>query len=256
MIELLSDREILIIRKAATYAAETLHNLKDIIKLGITTEEIDDFVSQDCLRLGCKPATLGYKGEHDDHPPYPASCCISVNEVVCHGIPNKRKLQNGDSLNVDVTHIFDGYYGDTSSMFTVGEISIEERLLIDTCNEALNAAISVVKPGARVGDIGAAILEVITPLGFSVFENFVGHGIGNRFHMSPHIFHAGISGTGMRLQKGLCFTIEPIITSGMTDVILLNDGWTYVTKDGKRTAQYEHTLLVTSAGCDILTQLK
>lgn len=242
-------------REAGRRAAKTLAGVAHLIKSGISTIEIDRFVREDCAAQGCIPAPLNYRGSDGRMSPFPAACCTSINEVVCHGIPSKRRLIDGDIINVDVTHIYKGYHGDTSRTFVVGHASVQAQSLVDTCEAALYKAINEVKPGARLGDIGAAIKEVVEPTGFSIVTAFVGHGIGRRFHAEPNVLHTGIKGTGVRLKPGMCFTIEPMINLGSPDVRVLDDGWTAVSIDGSLSAQFEHTILVTDDGHEILTKI-
>jgi methionyl aminopeptidase len=254
MIEILSPREIELMRNAGRKAAATLQLISSHIKPGITTAYINKLVADDCTRLGCTPATLGYRGVDNTSPPFPGACCTSINEVVCHGIPNQRHLKDGDIINVDLTHIWQGYHGDTSATFFVGMPSDEAKKLVETCRECLEAGIAEVKPGSRLGNIGAAIQELAESRGFSVVTAFVGHGIGRRFHTEPNIHHVGIRDTGIRMKPGMAFTIEPMINVGLPEVVVMEDGWTIETTDGSLSAQFEHTLLVTSDGCEILTQ--
>ncbi len=241
-----SPQEIELMRTAGRLAAETLCAVDALIAPGITTEDINRFVHQDTLAKGCIPAPLGYRG-------FPKSTCTSVNEVVCHGIPSARVLRDGDIINVDVTHIYEGYHGDTSATFYVGEPSEDARRVVEASREALARAIEVVRPGARLGDIGAVIYELAEERGCSVVRDFTGHGIGRIFHEPPTIHHVGKRGTGKRLSAGMTFTIEPMLNLGSFDVQVLDDGWTAVTVDGAWSAQFEHTLLVTDDGVEILT---
>lgn len=245
-IEIKSLAEIELMRIAGRLAAETLTAVGSLLKPGITTEEINTFVHRDTLRKGCTPATLGYKG-------YPKSVCTSVNDVICHGIPGPQVLRAGDIVNVDVTHIYKGFHGDTSATFYIGKPAPEVQRLVETCRCCLELGILEVKNGARLGNIGAAIQEYAEAQGFSVVTAFAGHGIGRVFHCSPNILHAGKRDTGLRMKTGMTFTIEPMINAGVPDHILLEDGWTAKTADGKMSAQFEHTLLVTETGAEVLT---
>ncbi len=240
-------KEVNGIRVACQMAADTLLRVGEIIKPGITTEEIDRFVHEDTVRRGAWPAPLNYHG-------FPKSVCTSVNNVVCHGIPGKEVLKNGDIINVDVTTIFDGFYGDTSATFFVGEVSEEARKVTEVSRRSLDLAIAVVKEGARLGDIGAAIQEYAEGQGCSVVRAFVGHGIGRQFHEPPQVSHVGKRGSGMRLKAGMVFTIEPMINTGSFEVEVLADKWTAVTVDGSLSAQFEHTVVVTKTGCEVLTK--
>jgi methionyl aminopeptidase len=245
-VQVKTPREIEIMREAGRLTAETLTRVADIIRAGITTEEINQFVHDDTLRLGARPAPLNYLG-------FPKSVCTSINEVVCHGIPGPTKLKDGDIINVDVTHIYKGYHGDTSATFYVGTPSEEAIKVTEVARRSLELAIAEVRPGARLGDIGAAIQEFAEGLGMSVVTDFVGHGIGRKFHEEPKVLHVGTRGRGIRLKPGMTFTIEPMINVGVPDVEILDDEWTAITADGKLSAQFEHTLVVTETGSEILT---
>jgi methionyl aminopeptidase len=245
-VQVKTAREIEIMREAGRLAAETLVAVADIVRAGITTEDINTFVHEDTLRRGCKPAPLNYMG-------FPKSVCTSVNEVVCHGIPGPQKLVDGDIINIDVTHIYQGYHGDTSATFYVGTPSERAKWVTEIARRCLDLAIQEVKPGARLGDIGAAIQEFAEPRGCSVVTDFVGHGIGRKFHEEPKVLHVGTRGRGIRLKPGMTFTIEPMINLGVPDVEVLDDEWTAITADGQLSAQFEHTLLVTETGADLLT---
>lgn len=244
---LLSSRELEKMRNAGRLAAQLLNHLEPMVKPGISTLELNDEAEKWTVAHGAKSAPLGYKG-------FPKSICTSVNEVVCHGIPNaKQILKDGDIINIDVTPILDGFHGDTSKTFFVGNPSPKTRKLVEVTEECLRRGIAEVKPGARVGDIGAAIQSYAESQGFSVVRNFAGHGIHRVFHTAPEILHYGKRGTGKKLREGMVFTIEPMINEGTWEVEILEDGWTAVTLDGKMTAQFEHTLAVTNSGVEILT---
>ncbi|HVU02711.1 MAG TPA: type I methionyl aminopeptidase [Polyangiaceae bacterium] len=245
-VQVKTAREIELMRTASRLTAETLVAVADLIRPGITTQEIDDFVHADTLKKGCIPAPLDYLG-------FPKSVCTSVNEVVCHGIPGAQKLEDGDIINVDVTHIYQGFHGDTSATFYVGTPSEEAKRLTEITRRCLDLGIAEVRPGARLGDIGAAIQEYAEGHGYSVVTDFVGHGIGRKFHEEPKVLHVGTRGRGIRLKAGMTFTIEPMINQGVPDVEILADEWTAVTADGKLSAQFEHTVLVTETGCEVLT---
>lgn len=248
MVELLSSRELDKMRQAGRLAAELLQHLEPMIKPGVSTLEVNDEAERWTKARGAKSAPLGYKG-------FPKSICTSINEVVCHGIPNaKQILKEGDIINIDVTPLVDGYHGDTSKTFFVGTPSPKAKKLVEVTQECLMRGIAEVKPGARIGDIGAAIQEYAESEGFSVVRNFAGHGVHRVFHTAPEVLHYGKRGTGMRLKPGMVFTIEPMINEGTWEVEVLKDGWTAVTKDRKLSAQFEHTLAVTEAGVEILTQ--
>ena len=246
-IVLLSSREIEKMRRAGRLAAQLLTHLGKMVEPGVSTQEINDEAERWTKAHGAKSAPLGYQG-------YPKSICTSINEVICHGIPNpKQILQDGDIINIDVTPILDGYHGDTSRTFLVGIPSPLAKKLVEVTEECLNRGISAVKPGGRIGDIGAAIQEYAEAQGFSVVRNFVGHGINRVFHTAPQIPHFGIRGKGKKLRPGMVFTIEPMINEGTWEAELLDDGWTALTKDRKLSAQFEHTIAVTKAGVEILT---
>jgi methionyl aminopeptidase len=252
-VELKSAEDIAGMREAGRLASELLDYLTPQVRAGITTGEIDrlahDYMVDEQKTV---PATLNYAPP--GHTPYPASLCTSVNHVVCHGIPGDRKLKDGDIVNVDVTVIKDGYHGDTSRMFYIGKPSIQAKRLVDVTYEAMWRGIGAVRPGAHLGDIGAAIQRCAEASGLSVVREFCGHGIGRRFHEEPQILHYGRPGTGMKLEAGMIFTVEPMINAGRPGIRCLADGWTIVTADHSLSAQWEHTVLVTSTGFEILTQ--
>lgn len=233
-------------RAAGNLAARTLDYITPYVKIGISTEELDKLCHDFIVSHGAIPAPLGYRG-------YPKSICTSLNHVVCHGIPGERRLMDGDILNIDVTVILDGWHGDTSRMFGVGKVGVKAKKLMSVTYEAMMRGIEVVRPGARLGDIGAAIQQVAESHGYSVVRDFCGHGIGKVFHDYPNILHYGKPGSGLELQEGMFFTIEPMINSGSYETRLLGDGWTAVTKDRSLSSQYEHTIGVTSAGVEIFT---
>lgn len=246
-ITLLSSREIEKMRQVGKLAAQLLEHLGKMVKPGISTHELDQEAEKWTQAHGAKSAPLGYHG-------FPRSICTSVNEVICHGIPSKKQiLQDGDIINIDVTPILDGYYGDTSKTFFVGTPSPEAKKLVEVTEECMYRGINVVRPGARIGDIGAAIQEYAESHGYSVVRNFVGHGIGRVFHTAPQIPHYGKRGTGKKLRPGMVFTIEPMINIGTWESELLDDGWTALTKDRQLSAQFEHTVTVTHDGVEILT---
>ncbi len=257
-ITLFSAGEIARLRRAGRAAAETLAFVGDKIRPGIATKQIDLWVREDTKRRGGKPSQLGYRGPPGT-PPFPAAVCTSRNEVVCHGIPNAQEiLLPGDIVNVDVTTELDGFHGDTSATFVLGGVaaaSAEARHVVDVARRCRDAGVAAVRDGARLGDIGAAIAELARAEGCSVVRDFGGHGIGRRMHEDPHVPHHGVRGAGMRLKAGMCFTIEPMINLGRAEIDVLPDGWTVVTADGRLSAQFEHTVLVTKDGCEILTLL-
>lgn len=234
-------------RIAGRLAAETLDFITPHVVEGVSTEELDDLMHKFMVDNGGIPAALNYKG-------YPKATCISLNNVICHGIPAPdKKLKKGDILNIDVTPIVDGYYGDSSRMYTVGEPSVKARRLIDITYECLMESIAIVKPGTRLGDIGHLIQTMAEAERFSVVRDFCGHGVGTEFHEPPTVLHYGRPGTGVVLEEGMIFTIEPMINEGRPDTKILGDGWTAVTRDRKLSAQFEHTIGVTADGVEIFT---
>jgi methionyl aminopeptidase len=242
-------RDVEGLRVASQMAAETLLAVGDMIRAGITTDDINTFVHADTLAKGALPAPLNYKG-------FPKSVCTSVNEVVCHGIPGARVLEPGDIINVDVTTRYGGYYGDTSATFYIDTPSPEAKHVTEVARRSLELGIAQVREGARLGDIGAAIQEFAEGEDCSVVRAFVGHGIGKEFHEAPQVSHVGTRGSGMRLKAGMCFTIEPMINLGGHEVEILDDKWTALTVDRSLSAQFEHTLVVTKTGCEVLTRRK
>ena len=233
-------------RKAGQLAAATLDFITPHVQPGVTTEELDRLCHGFILDNNAVPAPLNYKG-------FPKSICTSINHVVCHGIPGARRLDEGDILNIDVTVILDGWYGDTSRMFGVGKVAVKAARLMDVTYECLMKGIEVVKPGATLGDIGYAIQEYAESQRFSVVRDFCGHGLGRVFHSAPSILHYGTAGMGAVLQKGMFFTIEPMINAGKYAVKILPDGWTAVTRDRSLSAQFEHSLGVTENGYELFT---
>ncbi len=234
-------------RIAGNLAARTLDMLTENVKPGITTDYLDKLGYEFIRDNGGYSAPLYYRG-------FKKSLCTSLNHVVCHGIPSERILIEGDAINVDVTAIVNGYYGDTSRMFCVGKTSIKLNNLIEVTYQSLMNAISILKPGIKLGDIGFEIQNFVEKKGFSVVRDFCGHGISNIFHEPPNVLHYGRKNTGMDLKPGMTFTIEPMINSGKYDVKILNDGWTAVTKDKSLSAQFEHTVGITENGYEIFTE--
>ena len=250
-----TPEEIDKMRVAGRLAASVLEMIGEYVQPGVTTEELDrrchEFIVDD---LGCIPAPLNYSNM-PGQPPFPKSICTSVNHVVCHGIPSERKrLKQGDVMNIDVTVIKDGWHGDTSKMYFVGKPGVLAERLVRVTQECLYKGIEAVRPGAHLGDIGAVIQSHAEAHRFSVVREFCGHGIGRTFHDSPQVLHYGRAGSGEVLLEGMTFTIEPMINAGRRDVRLLPDAWTVVTKDHKLSAQWEHTILVTSTGSEVLTR--
>jgi methionyl aminopeptidase len=234
-------------RAAGRLAAEILDALVPHVVPGVETQELDDIVRQMTIAGGGVPATLGYRG-------YTHSCCISINHVICHGIPSDKKLRDGDIVNIDVTPMLDGWHGDTSRMFLVGDVPVKAKRLVDVTYACLMAGIAVAKPGNRVGDIGHAIQTIAEGQRYSVVRDFCGHGLGRLFHDAPEIVHAGRAGTGPELRPGMIFTIEPMINIGKAAGKVLEDGWTAVTRDRSLSAQFEHSIGITEDGCEIFTQ--
>lgn len=239
-------------RIAGRLASEVLDFITPYVKPGISTGELDKLCHDYMVNVqNTIPAPLNYAPP--GHIPYPKSICTSVNHQICHGVPGEKVLKNGDIVNLDITVIKDGYHGDTSRMFYVGEPSIQAKRLCDITYQCMWIGISKVKPGATLGDIGAAIQKHAESNGFSVVQEFCGHGIGKKFHEDPQVLHYGKAGTGLKLQAGMIFTIEPMINAGKRFIKQLADGWTVVTKDHSLSAQWEHTVLVTPSGFEVLT---
>ncbi len=236
-------------RVAGSIAAGALDEVSKIIKPGISTDKIDSLCYEFINDNGAYSAPLFYRG-------FPKSCCTSSNHVVCHGIPGNKVLNDGDIVNVDVTSYKDGWHGDTSRMFYVGEVSVKAKKLVESTYEAMMKAIQILNKDICLGDIGATIQNHVEKKGFSVVKDFCGHGIGKTFHKEPNILHYGKKGTGLKLQTGMIFTIEPMINEGVYNTKVLNDGWTAVTKDKKLSAQFEHTVGITNDGYEIFTKSK
>lgn len=242
-----SSEEQAKMRVAGRLAADVLDMIAPHIQPGITTDELDrlchDYIVNTQQAI---PANVGYHG-------FPKTLCTSVNHVVCHGIPNDKQLKHGDIVNLDITVIKDGFHGDTSKMYFVGESSVLARRLVQVTHDAMLTGIDMVKPGVRLGDIGHAIQQYAEGHNFSVVREYCGHGIGRVYHEDPQVLHYGTPGTGLEIREGMCFTIEPMINAGKRHVKMLHDGWTVVTKDHSLSAQWEHTLLVTPDGHEVLT---
>jgi len=242
-----SKEEQRLMREAGRGAARVLDMIGPFVQAGVTTDELNERCHEFIVReLKAVPAPLNYKG-------FPKSICTSVNHVVCHGIPGPKRLKKSDIVNIDVTVIIDGFHGDTSRMYYVGEPPVLAKRLCDAAQEAMWRGIREVRPGARLGDIGHAIQRFTEAQGFSVVREYCGHGIGRIFHEDPQVLHYGTPGTGLKLEAGMTFTVEPMINAGRPEVRLLPDGWTVVTKDHSLSAQWEHTVLVTDSGSEVLT---
>lgn len=233
-------------RKAGRFTAEMLDYIADHVKPGVTTGEIDRLCHEFHLAHGARPGPLGFHG-------YPKSICTSVNEVICHGVPGDRVLKDGDIINIDVTPVVDGWFGDSSRMFFVGNVGRVARELVKTTYEAMMRGIRAVRPGATLGDVGHAIQSFAEAKGYSVVRDFAGHGIGRTMHTLPQVLHYGTPGTDLRLEPGMFFTIEPMLNLGRPEAKILADGWTAVTRDGSLSAQFEHTVAVTDTGVEIFT---
>lgn len=235
-------------RRAGRLAADILDALVPMVQPGVSTQELDDVVRQMTLDGGAVPATLGYRG-------YTHSCCISINHVVCHGIPSDKVLKDGDIVNIDVTPLLDGWHGDTSRMYLVGDVPLKARRLVEVTYECLMLGIEAAgRPGARLGDIGAAIQSYAEGHRYGVVREFCGHGLGRLFHDAPEVVHAARAGTGPELKPGMFFTIEPMINLGKPGVKVLEDGWTAVTRDRSLSAQFEHSIGITENGVEIFTK--
>ena len=234
-------------RKAGRLAAEILDALVPHVVPGVTTAELDDLVRRMCEDAGAVPATLGYRG-------YTHSSCISINHVVCHGIPSDRAIKDGDILNIDVTPLLNGWHGDSSRMYFAGDVPIKARRLVEVTYECLMLGLEQAKPGNHLGDISHAIQRHAEKHRYGVVRDFCGHGIGQIFHDAPDVVHVGRPGTGPELKPGMFFTVEPMINTGKPDVKLLDDGWTAVTRDRSLSAQFEHSIGITETGCEIFTK--
>jgi len=237
------------IKIAGGLAAETLDEVTPFVKPGVSTDKLDKICYEFIKDNNGYSAPLFYRG-------FPKSSCTSVNHVVCHGIPGKKYLKEGDIVNIDVTAIVNGWHGDTSRMFFVGDVSVKSKNLVATTYDSMMKAISIIKSGVHLGDIGSVIQTYVEEKGFSVVRDFCGHGIGKTFHMPPNILHYGKKGEGMKIEAGMIFTVEPMINEGIYNTKLLKDGWTAVTKDKSLSAQFEHTIGVTKDGFEIFTKSK
>lgn len=246
MVKIKTAEEIEAMRPACRHAADTLVMIEPYIKPGISTDEINDLVHEFTIKADGIPAPLNYHG-------FPKSVCTSINHVVCHGIPGQKKLKDGDIVNVDVTTILNGWYGDTSKTFFVGTPKVRAQKVVAVAKRALEIGIETVRPGATLGDIGHAIQTYAEGQKCSIVREYCGHGIGRVFHEEPQVLHYGKAGAGLKLKAGMVFTIEPMVNIGKAGVKVLADNWTVVTRDKSLTAQFEHTLAVTETGCEILT---
>jgi methionyl aminopeptidase len=247
MISIKSKREIDIMRESCQLAAKTLNYLADVVEIGMTTEDVDKLCHDFIISHEAYPSTLNYHG-------FPKSCCTSLNEVICHGIPStKDVIKDGDLLNIDVTTYFKNFHGDTNKTYLIGNVKPELKKLVDVTYDCMMAGIEVCRPGARLGDIGAAIEAIAHENKYTVVHEYCGHGIGREFHEEPQVLHYGKAGTGVELKAGMTFTIEPMINLGKRHCRVLKDGWTVVTRDKKPSAQFEHTILITDDGFEILT---
>ena len=250
MITIKSAREIETMREVCKMTAKTLHFLGKNLRIGMSTEEIDQMCYQYTVNRGAKPATLGYHG-------YPKSLCTSLNDVICHGIPSPKEfIKDGDIINLDCSTVYKNFFGDTNRTFMMGNVKPEIKKLVEVTHDCMMAGIAECRPGGRIGDIGAAIEEMAHANGFSVVHEYCGHGIGRAFHEDPQIVHVGKRGTGVEMRPGMTFTVEPMINFGKRHCKLLDDGWTVLTKDKSWSAQFEHTVLITESGHEILTTFR
>ncbi len=250
MISIKSSREIDLMRQTCSLASEVMEFIAPHVKIGASTLELNDLCHNYIVEKGAYPSPLNYHG-------FPKSICTSLNEVICHGIPNKNDvLKDGDILNIDITTYLNKFHGDTNKTFLVGNVSDEVKKLVDVTYQCMWEGIRQVKPGGHIGDIGAVIQEMAHDNGYSVVEEYCGHGIGREFHEEPQVVHVGKRGAGAEMKPGMTFTIEPMINLGQRHCRLLKDNWTVITKDGKQSAQFEHTILVTESGYDVLTLRK
>jgi methionyl aminopeptidase len=249
MIHIKTDEEVEIMRKSCQLAASVLLMIEPHIKAGVTTNYLNDVCHEFILSKDAIPSPLNYKG-------FPKSICSSVNDEICHGIPSERKIRNGDIVNLDITCYLNGFHGDTNKTFFVGSPRKKPAKLVEACGVAIRKGISVVKAGAHLGDIGASIQEYVEAQGYSIVREFCGHGIGRNFHEEPQVLHYGTYGQGVELKKNMVFTIEPMINEGKPDLRILSDNWTAVTMDGSLSAQFEHTILVTEDGYEVMTEIE
>jgi methionyl aminopeptidase len=247
-IKIKTDREIALIRESCRLAAEILEEAGKLVKPGISTDDINRFVHDKTIAKGAYPSPLNYHG-------FPKSVCTSVNHVVCHGIPSKYVLKDGDIINIDVTCLLNGYHGDTSKTYFVGNTTSEAKRLVETASRCLDEGIAVAIPGGNFGSIGESIHELADEMGYGVVREYCGHGIGRNFHEDPMVLHYRSGNRGARIAEGMVFTIEPMINAGSREVYVGEDGWTVYTKDGSLSAQFEHTIAITRNGPEVLTRL-
>lgn len=255
-IQIKGPAEIAAMREVCKLAARTLRMVGELVKPGVTTEELNEAVHTYTLEAGAIPAPLNYGGDRRRGvPPFPKSVCTSINDVICHGIPSKsERLQEGDIINLDVTSILDGFHGDTSRTFCVGQVAPETQRLVEVAQSCMERGIAAVKPGGRIRDIGAVIEDYAHRFGYGVVEEYVGHGVGRGFHEPPQVPHYKSRGPNPRIRPGMIFTVEPMINAGSHETRLdHSDGWTVRTRDGSLSAQFEHTVLVTQTGHEVLT---
>ena len=247
-IKIKTDREIALIRDSCRLTAEILARAGERVKPGITTDDINTFVHDETIKAGAYPSPLNYHG-------FPKSVCTSVNEVVCHGIPGKQVLKEGDIINIDVTCLLHGYHGDASATFFVGKVSPKVRKLVEVTENSLEEGIAAAIPGAYFNDIGNSIQDFVEEYGYGIVREFCGHGIGRNFHEDPMVLHYRTKQRGDRIQEGMVFTVEPMLNDGAPGVYVANDGWTVFTRDGSLSAQFEHTVAMTRNGPEVLTRL-
>jgi methionyl aminopeptidase len=247
-IKIKSEREITLMRESCRLAAEILNRAGELVKPGIRTEDINTFVHEETLKAGAYPSPLNYHG-------FPKSVCTSVNNVVCHVIPGDQVLKEGDIINIDVTCLLNGYHGDTSRTFAVGQVAPNVKQLMEVTERAMDDGIAAAIPGAYFGDIGEAIQELADEFGYGVVREFCGHGIGRAFHEDPMVLHYRTQTRGDRIREGMVFTVEPMLNEGKPEVYVAKDGWTVFTKDGSLSAQYEHTVAITRHGPEVLTRV-
>lgn len=242
------------LRAAGRLVAETMQLVGEHVRAGVTTAELDSIAEEYIRRHKGTPSYKGYRGSSSNYPPFPGTICASVNEVICHGIPGTRLLKEGDIISVDIGATLDGWHGDTCATFAVGKLDRQSENLLEITRQSLEQGIAAAGPGKRLGDIGAAIQGLVEAQKFSVVREYTGHGLGRRLHEEPTVLHYGKAGSGMALRPGMVFTIEPMVNVGKPGTVLLGDGWTVVTADGSRSAQFEHTIAIMDNGVEILSR--